>query len=200
MRTGVFGGTFDPPHLGHLVAASDACGALGLDRVLFVPSAHPPHKRGRVRTPAETRLEMVRAAIAGDPRFAADPRELGRPGPSYTVDTLRELRREAPDDELFLLLGADALRDLPTWREPAGVAALARLVVLHRAGEGAPEDAPYPALPVAVTRVDVSATEVRRRAGAGETIRYLVPDPVRAIVEREGLYRDFPYGSDEIRC
>jgi nicotinate-nucleotide adenylyltransferase len=191
-RTGILGGTFDPPHLGHLAAASDAWQALGLDRVLFVPASVPPHKRGRVKTPAALRLEMVRAAVAGDPRFAADDRELRRPGPSYTVDTLRELHREAPADELFLLLGADALRDLPTWREPDAVASLAHLVVLHRAGEGAPVDAPFPALPVAVTRIDVSATEVRRRVAAGEPVRYLVPDPVRAVVEREGLYRDSP--------
>ncbi|HET6764631.1 MAG TPA: nicotinate-nucleotide adenylyltransferase [Longimicrobiaceae bacterium] len=190
MRTGVFGGTFDPPHLGHLIAAADAHRALALDRVLFVPSAQPPHKRGLVRTPAATRLEMVRAAIAGDARFAADDLELRRPGPSYSADTLRELRAREPGGELFFLLGADALRDLPGWHRPDEIARLAHLAVLSRAGDGAHAASPYPALPVAVTRVDVSATEIRRRAARGETIRYLVPEAVRAIVEREGLYRD----------
>jgi nicotinate-nucleotide adenylyltransferase len=190
MRTGVFGGTFDPPHVGHLIAAADAHRALGLDRLLFVPSAQPPHKVGRVRTPAALRLEMVRAAIAGDGRFRADDLELRRPGPSFSADTLRELLSRQPAGELFFLVGADALRDLPTWHRPDEVARLARLVVLCREGAGGVADGPYPALEVAVTRVDVSATEVRRRAARGEPVRYLVPEPVRAIIEREGLYRD----------
>jgi nicotinate-nucleotide adenylyltransferase len=189
-RVGIFGGTFDPPHLGHLVAASDALRALRLERVLFVASAIPPHKRERVRTPAATRLEMVGAAIAGDPRFAADGLELRREGPSYTADTLRELHRRAPADELFLLLGADAVRDLPTWHQPAEVARLAALAAMTRAGEGTDPALPYPAMPVPVTRVDISATEIRRRVAAGESIRYLVPEAVRAIIERDGLYRD----------
>ena len=190
MRTGVFGGTFDPPHLGHLIAAADAHRALALDRVVWVPSAQPPHKAGRVRTPAATRLEMVRAAVAGDPRFAVDALELERPGPSYSADTLRELREREPAGELFFLLGADALRDLPGWHRPDEIARLARLAVLFREGDETRAAGPYAALPVAVTRVDVSATDVRRRAARGEPIRYLVPEPVRAIVEREGLYRD----------
>lgn len=189
-RVGILGGTFDPPHLGHLVAASDALRVLRLEKMLFVPAAVPPHKRGRVRTPAATRLEMVRAAIAGDPRFAADDLELRRDGPSYTADTLRELHRRAPADELFLLLGADAVRDLPTWHQPGEVVRLATLAAMTREGEGVDPTLPYPAMPVPVTRVDVSATEIRRRAAAGESIRYLVPEAVRAIVERDGLYRD----------
>ena len=190
MRIGVYGGTFDPPHLGHLVAASDACQALGLDRVLWVPSASHPFKGGRVRTPPETRLEMVRAAIAGDPRFAADDLELRRAGPSYTVDTLRELARRHPGAELFLLIGADNLRELPEWREPDEIVRLARLAVVTREGEGVPPESRFPAVPVAVTRVDVSSTEIRRRAAAGEEIRYLVPEPVRAVIARERLYGD----------
>ncbi len=192
MRIGVFGGTFDPPHTGHLVVASDACGALGLDRVLWIPSAVPPHKVKTVQAPAEARLEMVRAAIAGDPRFEADDLELRRPGPSYTVDTLRDLAARHPGAELVLLIGADNLREIPGWREPGEILRLARVAVLSRDGAGVPPDAPVPAVPVPVTRVDVSATEVRRRAAAGETIRYLVPDAVRALVERRGLYRELP--------
>jgi nicotinate-nucleotide adenylyltransferase len=192
VRIGVFGGTFDPPHLGHLVVASDACGALGLHRVLWIPSAVPPHKVRTVQAPAEARLEMVRAAIEGDPRFEADDLELRRPGPSYTVDTLRDLARRHPGAELVLLIGADNLREIPGWREPQEILKLARVAVLSRDGAGVPPDAPVPAVSVEVTRVDVSATEVRRRAAAGETIRYLVPDAVRALVERRGLYRELP--------
>ena len=188
MRLGVYGGAFDPPHLGHLVAASDACGALGLHRLLWIPSAVHPLKA--VGTAAPLRLEMVRAAIAGDARFAADDLELRRTGPSYTVDTLRALRARDPEAELVFLTGADNLADLPRWREPDEIARLATLAVVSRAGETVPADAPYPAVAVAVTRVDVSSTEVRRRVAAGQSIRYLVPEAVRAVIERERLYRD----------
>lgn len=188
MRIGVFGGTFDPPHLGHLVAASDAAQALGLSRVLWVPSAQHPFKGEAVRTPAALRLEMTRAAIAGDARFQAEPLELEREGPSFTVDTLRELNGRAPGCELWLLVGADNLPDLPKWREAEEIPRLARLAVVTREGEGAPAEGGTQARRVAVTRVDVSATEIRRRVAAGETIRYLVPERVRAIIEREGLY------------
>ena len=189
MRLGVFGGTFDPPHLGHLVAASDAARALRLDRVLWIPAAVHPFKRAAVAAPAEARLEMVRAAVAGDECFEACDLELRREGPSYTVTTLRELQARHPGAELFFLTGADNLRDLPKWREPEEVVRLARLVVVSRAGEGVPAGLPFPAVAVPVTRVDVSSTELRRRAAAGETLRYLVPEPVRAVIARLGLYR-----------
>jgi nicotinate-nucleotide adenylyltransferase len=188
VRLGVYGGAFDPPHLGHLVAASDACDVLELDRLLWIPSAVHPLKA--VRTAAAVRLEMVRAAVAGDPRFGADDLELRRTGPSYTVDTLRELRAREPGAELVFLTGADNLADLPRWREPDEIARLATLAVVSRAGETVPPDAPYPAVAVPVTRVDVSSTEVRRRVAAGQSIRYLVPEAVRAVIERERLYRD----------
>jgi nicotinate-nucleotide adenylyltransferase len=189
----VYGGTFDPPHLGHLVAASEACEALGLHRVLWVPSAVHPLKGGRVRTPPELRLEMVRAAIAGDPRFAADDLELRRRGPSYTVDTLRELRGREPGAELFFVAGADILGELSRWREPDEVLRLATLVVVSRAGEALPPAGGVPARAVEITRVDVSSTQVRRLAAAGQSIRYLVPEAVRAVIERERLYRDLSH-------
>ncbi|HVH12126.1 MAG TPA: nicotinate-nucleotide adenylyltransferase [Longimicrobium sp.] len=188
MRLGVYGGAYDPPHLGHLVAASDACEALGLDRLLWIPSAVHPLKP--VRTAADVRLEMVRAAVAGDGRFVADGLELQRAGPSYTVDTLRELRAREPEAELFFLTGADNLRELPRWREPGEIARLATLAVLGRAGEMLPPDPPLSAVAVTVTRVDVSSTDIRRRVAAGQSIRYLVPEAVRAVIERERLYRD----------
>lgn len=189
MRVGVFGGTFDPPHLGHLVAASDVAQTLQLDRVLWIPAAVHPFKLSRVCAPPGDRLEMTRAAITGDPRFATDPLELEREGPSFTADTLGELQTRHPGAELFFLTGADNLRELHLWHRADDVARLARLVVVSRRGEGVPANARYPAIAVPVTRVDVSSTEVRRRVAAGETIRYLVPEGVRALIERRRLYQ-----------
>jgi nicotinate-nucleotide adenylyltransferase len=191
VRLAVYGGTFDPPHLGHLVVAGDVHFRLGVDRVVFVPAADPPHKRGLVRTPASLRLEMVRAAVQGDARFDVDDLELHREGPSYTVETLREFRRRDSDAELFFLIGVDALRDLPTWRDPDEVARLATLVMLARGGESNIPDPRFRVHRVPVTRVDVSATEIRRRVAAGEPIRYLVPESVREIIEREKLYSNY---------
>lgn len=190
MRLGVLGGTFDPPHVGHLIVASDVCAALELDRLLFIPAADPPHKRGRVHASAELRLEMVRAATAGDPRFEVDDIELRREGESYSVDTLRELKEREPEAEIFFVIGVDQLREFGSWREPDVVARLARLVVVSRAGDGASEqpDVAFPVLPVRVTRIDLSATDVRQRVRDGEPIRYLVPDAVREIIERENVY------------
>ena len=199
MRVGILGGTFDPPHVGHLAVAQDAWSRIPLDRVLFVPAAVPPHKVGAVSTPAELRLEMVRAAIAGDDRFQASDLELGRAGPSYTVDTLRELTNRQPGAELFLLLGADQFRELATWRDPAAISRLATLVLIPRGeGDGSaalaaargalPPDARV--TPLEATRIDVSSTEIRRRRAGGEPIRYLVPDDVLRVIEREGLYAD----------
>lgn len=189
MRLGVLGGTFDPPHLGHLIVAQDVWQSLSLDRLLFVPSASPPHKRGQVRTPAELRLAMMRAATAGDPRFEVSDLELRRHGPSYSVDTLRELRTLHPGAALFFVIGSDQLRELHTWREPEEIARLATLVVVSRGGDaGEAGGVALPYRPVEVTRIDISATEIRRRAAAGQPIRYLVPAAVEAIVRRERLY------------
>lgn len=188
VRLGVFGGTFDPPHLGHLIVAQDAWSALGLDRLLFVPAAAPPHKVDRAITPARLRLEMLRAALAGDPRFEAEDLELRRAGPSYTVDTLRELRTRYPAAELFFLLGTDQFRELHTWREPAEIARLARLVVLSRGGEEVEARVDFPHQRLQVTRIDLSATEVRARVAEGRPIRYLVPEGVTDVIGREGLY------------
>jgi nicotinate-nucleotide adenylyltransferase len=188
-RIGILGGTFDPPHVGHFMVAADVCTALRLDRLLLVPSASPPHKRGQVRATPEQRLAMVRGAAAGDERFEVDDIELRRPGASYTVDTLRELRVRYPGAELFFVIGMDQFRDLHTWREPEEVVRLARLAVVSRDGDALPGESSIPVEPVSVTRVDLSATDVRRRIQAGESIRYFVPDPVREFIEREGLYR-----------
>ncbi|HYZ90384.1 MAG TPA: nicotinate-nucleotide adenylyltransferase [Myxococcales bacterium] len=194
MRFGLFGGTFDPPHTGHLIAAQDAALALGLDRVLFVPAAVPPHKQHRTITPAEFRLQMLALALSDDTRFTLDPVELERPGPSYTVDTLRELRRRLPG-EWTLLLGADQYAEFATWREPEEVLRLATVGVLERAGtlpRSAPSTVPAEArdgvVRVSVTRVDISSTAIRQRVAAGVSIRYLVPHEVETFIAETGLY------------
>jgi len=188
-RLGVFGGTFDPPHLGHLIVAADAWESLSLERVLFVPAGHPPHKSGVLATTPVQRVQMTRAAIDGDSRFILDDLEIRRDGPSYTVDTLRELRAREPDAELVFLLGIDQFRSLDTWREPEEVSRLAQLGVLARGGETLDLSGPYVGIEAKVRRVDISATEIRARVAAGKSIRHLVPEPVRRIIETEGLYR-----------
>jgi nicotinate-nucleotide adenylyltransferase len=190
VKIGVFGGTFDPPHVGHLMVAQDVVEALALDRLLFVPSAVPPHRDDAETAPARLRLEMTRAAVGGETRFRASAIEFEREGPSYTVDTLRELAREQPDAELHFLMGADQFARFDTWKEPAEVARLARLVVMEREG-GAPASAPVADVPfdvVRVLRVDLSSTDIRARVREGRSIRHRVPDAVRRIIEDHGLY------------
>lgn len=195
MRLGIFGGTFDPPHIGHLIVAQDAALALRLDRVLVVPAAEPPHKR-RQLTPSATRLEMTRAAVGGDPLFEVSDIELGRSGPSYTVDTLRELRQLRPADDLVLLIGEDQYREFGTWREPETVRELAEIAVLSRGGEGEAERQPPVAwedagvLRVHVTRIDVSSTDLRKRVGMGLPIRYMVDPAVATIIRNNRLYAE----------
>ncbi|MEX0891859.1 MAG: nicotinate-nucleotide adenylyltransferase [Gemmatimonadota bacterium] len=185
MTRGLLGGTFDPPHIGHLIAAREALERLGLDRVAFLPAAVPPHKTGSPISPAAHRLAMLRAAVAGEARFEIEEAELDRTGPSYTVDTLRALRTAAPGTDLVLLLGADQHAELSTWREPAAVRELARLVVIVRAGEvpdGAVERLDMP-------RIDISSTLVRERVARGLSVRWLVPGAVEQYIEDQGLYR-----------
>lgn len=163
--------------------------ALDLDRIIFVPAAAPPHKWDRSITPAPARLELLRTAVAGDPRFEVSDLELRRAGPSFTVDTLRELHARHQEAELFFLLGMDQFQEFDTWRESMEVARLAKLVVLSRDGATAESKPAVPHLMLEVTRIDISATALRARVAAGEPIRYLVPDGVAALIEREGLYR-----------
>jgi nicotinate-nucleotide adenylyltransferase len=191
VRLGLYGGTFDPPHSGHLIVAQDACQELGLDRVIFIPAGAPPHKQDRVITPPAIRLRLLEAAIAGDPRFEIDAVELDRTGPSYSVDTLEHLRARHAGAELFLLLGADQFGEFRTWRDPERVAALARIAVLRRGDsrEVLPSDMEvFHAQWVNVTRIDISSTDIRRRRAAGQTVRYLVPPAVEALIEDANLY------------
>lgn len=192
MRLGLFGGTFDPPHVGHLIVAQDAAVALQLDRIVFIPAAQPPHKRERSVSPAAQRARMLELAIEGDDRYVLDPVELQRTGPSYTADTLRELRERLPDADLTLLIGRDQYDELESWREPAVVRSLARMAVMTRGepSRGAAAVTPLAdgAVRVDVTRIDVSSTEIRRRVAAGVPIRHLVPRAVEQFIFDNRLY------------
>jgi nicotinate-nucleotide adenylyltransferase len=190
VEIGIFGGSFDPPHVGHLIVAQDALEHLGLDAVRFVPAWRSPFKANEAPgAPGHARLAMVQASLAGHPAMTADGLELERRGLSFTVDTVRALRDREPHVTWTLLLGADQWTSFDRWREAEVLANLARVAVLTRAGmedDRAGPDLPHRA--VAVTRVDISSTAVRARVREGKSIRYLVPEPVRAIIEESGLY------------
>jgi nicotinate-nucleotide adenylyltransferase len=199
VRLGVLGGTFDPPHVGHLILAEEARTRLQLEKVLFVPAGDPWRKADEEVTPAEHRLAMVRLLLASDPYFEVSTLEVEREGPSYTVDTLEALHQQyGPGLELYFILGEDALQDLPNWREPAGIISLAWLAVAPRPVEGgtatADLEAAVPGLserivPLPMPTVDISSTTLRERAGAGLSLRYLVPLAVEEYIRRHGLYR-----------
>ena len=189
MRIGVFGGTFDPPHIGHLILASDAVDALRLDRLIFVPASAQPFK---VDTPAianpADRLEMVRLAVGEESRYAVDDTEIRREGLSYTVDTLEEIARRNPEAELFLLIGQDMLGGFGGWKRPERIRELATLAVMQREDAGAvPRDKGVVA--ISTRRVDVSSTEIRERLASGKSIRGFVPDLVARFIAARGLYR-----------
>lgn len=189
-RVGIFGGTFDPPHHGHASAARDVAGALDLDEVLWVPVGEPPHKPDAGLTPAPLRLAMVEAMAALDPCFRVADLEMKRSGPSYTVDTLRELRAEAGrgDADFFLIMGIDQYRVLDSWRAPEELPVLAQLAVMDRGGESVLSP-PDRVMSVQVRRIDISSTDVRARVRDGRDISDLVPPAVARIIEAEGLYR-----------
>ena len=199
MRVGIFGGVFNPPHLGHLVCAQEALAQLRLESVVFVPVGEAPHRAIEDDPGAEVRAEMCELAVGGDPRLSASRREIEREGPSYTVDTLRELHaeHEQRDASLVLIMGADQAASLPAWREPVEVLRLSVLAVAEREERGRAEvkDAVGPLGGLDrlgffdMPRIDVSSTMVRQRARVGQPIRYLVPDPVRDLIEERGLYR-----------
>jgi len=188
-RVGVFGGTFDPPHAGHVSVAQDVADALALDQVVWIPAFRSPHKRNARLTPAAIRLEMIQHAVRADPRFRVDDCEIMREGPSYTVDTLRGMREQLGDRaaEIVLIIGADQYAAFERWREPDSIRAMATIAVMDREGEAA-LDAPG-VRRVPVGRIDISSTDVRGRVARGEPIEDLVPAGVAAVIRREGLYR-----------
>lgn len=189
-RIGVFGGTFDPPHIGHLVAAVDAQRELQLDSVLMVVANVPWQKLGqREISPAEDRLAMVRAAVADRPGIEVTDVEIRRGGHSYTADTLAELRRQAPDDELYVILGNDAAAGFATWERHEEVAAVAHLVVVDRPGTPTPIDDGFEWIRIDIPELEISSTELRQRVADGRSIDYLTPPAVVACIADRGLYR-----------
>jgi nicotinate-nucleotide adenylyltransferase len=213
-RIGIFGGTFNPIHFGHLRAAEEVAEALDLERVLFVPSARPPHKRGdEAIAPAEARLAWVRLALGDNPRFAVDPLEIERAGPSYLIETLRMLGERHGRERLVFILGRDAFAELATWREPRALLSLVDYAVMSRppVREGSLAEWLPAALAadlalapdgrsaahrqsgtriqlVEITALDISASEIRARLREGRSVRYLLPDAVREAVVKSGAY------------
>ena len=195
MRIGIYGGTFDPVHYGHLVLAETCREACGLDEVWFIPAQVSPHKLDVRVSPPGARVDMLEFAIAGIPEFKVVRMELDRPGPSYTVDTLEQIGRDRPDDELFLFLGADSVADFPTWRDPQRIAELATLVVVNR-GREAPRLASLElfrpgsrgTLEVEMPGIDLSASGIRQRIAQGKSIRFQVPRAVEHYIREKRLY------------
>jgi nicotinate-nucleotide adenylyltransferase len=198
VRIGILGGTFNPPHIGHLVCAQEAYIQLGLDRVVFMPARIPPHKAIEDEPGPEHRLELCRLAVQADPdRFAVSDLEMLRSGPSYTVDTLEELHSRSPDSEFFWIVGGDIAAGLPKWHEPERVLALATLAVATRPGTSqADVEVALASLPggdrsrfFEMPTIGVSSTMLRERVGAGTPIKYFVPDAVASYIDHHRLYR-----------
>lgn len=198
MRIGIFGGTFDPVHLGHLVLAEQCREQCRLDEVWFVPARVPPHKSRTDISPAEHRVAMLEFAIAGHERFRIQRIELNRAGPSFTVETLQQFHDESPDWELFLLLGADSVHDLPTWREPHRILQLATVVAVNRGdrpGFSAEKLAGHftqaelqRIVTVQMPGLDISSSDIRQRVRESRSVRYLVPRAVEVYIAERGLY------------
>ncbi|MFQ3648831.1 MAG: nicotinate-nucleotide adenylyltransferase [Gemmataceae bacterium] len=196
MRVGIFGGTFDPVHLGHLILAEQARDYARLDQVWFLPAPRPPQKEEQAITRLDQRIEMLELAIAGHPSFHVDPRERNRPGPSYTADTLDELATAHPEHQWFLLLGGDSLNDLPRWYDPQRIVRRATLVVMTRPGTQQPtQEQLEKQLGVSVQieiipapQIDIRSRDLRQRVNQGHSIRYLVPRPVEVFIQQRRLY------------
>jgi nicotinate-nucleotide adenylyltransferase len=213
MKIGLFGGTFDPIHWGHLRSAEEVSETFGLDRVYFIPASIPPHKRAQTSTPAEDRLQMVRRAVAGNPRFSVSTAEISRIGVSYSIDTIREFdARKREGDSLYFIIGLDAFREIATWKDFAEIFPLCNFIVTTR--PGSKENDPLRGTGVAVkklfcydfkrknyrhrsgtriffielTDIAISASEIRTLVKQGKSIRYLVPSAVEKYIERRGLY------------
>jgi nicotinate-nucleotide adenylyltransferase len=201
MRLGIFGGTFDPVHDGHLLLAETCREACRLDEVWFVPAALPPHKQERRLSPAKDRIEMLRLAVAGFEAYLVSTIEIERGGVSYTVSTLEAVQALRPEATLFFPMGADSLADLPTWREPRRICELSIPVIVRRAGSPEPDLAALAALvtperleeirawQVQMPVIELSSTDIRRRVAAGHSIRFRTPRAVEKYIETHGLYR-----------
>ncbi len=202
-KIGLFGGTFNPIHFGHLIAARSVAEQLALDRVVFIPSANPPHKSVAGLIDASERLEMVRLAIADEPAFEVSDCEIRRPGPSYTIETVASFRKQLdPESEICWIIGADSLPELTTWYRVSELVDCCRIVTVSRPGWDEPDMSPLAQQfderqiarlregIVQTPRIDISATNIRSRVRQGRSIRYLVPEPVRTHICETGLYRN----------
>jgi nicotinate-nucleotide adenylyltransferase len=198
-RIGLFGGTFDPPHLGHLILASEACDQLQVKRLLWVLTPEPPHKKDQIITAIEHRLAMLQLAIADDPRFELSSVEIERPGPHYTLDTVRIMKDLNPAADIILLIGGDSLHDLPAWHRPAElVAACDSIGVIRRPGASADLSALESQLPGISSKVrfvdapllEIASREIRRRAAQGKSFRYFLPPKVYEYIQIHQLYRN----------
>ncbi len=200
MRLGVFGGTFDPIHLGHLILAEQCREQGRLDQLLFIPAPRPPHKQDAELTSYAQRVEMLALAISGQPAFRVDELEKDRPGPSYTVDTLAQLKSRQPEAELFLVIGSDTLHDLPLWHQPARILELAGLLVVPRPGWAVPsceevkkrlmlgDSFPLRYEVCSIPQIDIASRDLRRRLAEGRSVRYLLPRAVEAYIQDKKLY------------
>lgn len=197
-RIGILGGTFDPPHLGHLILGEYAVDALRLTRVLFLPAADPPHKRDRAKTPLAHRLAMLALALADNEHFALSRVDVDRPGPHYSVDAVKILLQQYPGAEFFFIIGGDSLRDLPTWHRPAELIELCRLAVMRRPGDNLTSDLHNTILPRLSERLvmmetpvlEISSTDIVQRIRQGKSVRYLVPDAVLAYIAQHRVYEE----------
>lgn len=183
-KIGIFGGSFDPIHHGHLILAREALERFALDQIVFIPAAQSPHKPESTPADGAARWEMIEAAIAREPAFAASRLELDRPAPSYSVETVEQLREENPDTQFYFLIGDDNLEKLRIWYRFEDLARLVQFVVLDRTGEAAAS--PYPTIRKVI---DISATTIRKRVASGRSVRYLVPEAVERIILRDKLYQ-----------
>jgi nicotinate-nucleotide adenylyltransferase len=184
-KIGLYGGSFDPVHNGHLILARDAMERLDLEKVIFVPARVSPHKLDHPPAPPEARSQMLAAAIADEPRFEMDPCEITREGPSFAVETVQLFRTRYPQARLYYFVGDDNLPELETWKDFAGLRDLVQFVVLSRAGM--PFLSEFPTI---TRHIEISSTEIRNRVARGLSVRYLVPLPACELIERLGLYRD----------
>ena len=199
MKLGIFGGTFDPVHYGHLILAETARETCRLEEVRFLPAYSPPHKRTQEITTGKQRVEMLEFATAGFPEFVVDQRELKREGTSYTVETLAELKEQFPEAELHFLMGADSLIDLPNWREPQRIAQLAKIVAvnrenssrddLHQVVSNLPDSIQRSVIILEMPNIAISASDLRLRISKNRSIRFLTPRPVERYILEHRLYR-----------
>ena len=201
MRLGIFGGTFDPVHFGHLALAEECLAAANLDELWLVPAASPPHKGGKKLSRFDQRKEMLELAIAGNEKFKVEPMEADRPGPSFTIDTLEEIQKRKPNDELFLIIGGDSALEFSTWKDPAKIASLATIIVRIRPGVIMPTEQEFISqlgkelgvLPKVIfvsgpPYLDVSSSLLKERVSNNKSVRYLLPRAVEVYIQQKKLY------------